>query len=232
MKALLACAIVVMIAASAFAERGVVKLKSGKQYVGEIVDINEKTISIKTATGRRTYPWKVLDKTTIRKYNPGLYDQMLEEARKEKEELIREKGYVQYKGKWMLPEKKKELEMLEKGLAFFENEWRPTNEIARLKLEREMKDKGMVEYKGTWYTPRELEEAKKIDQNKGLKLGISTDEVIAKWGQPTKRKESDEFKSRKREMWFYVNEEEGTEDRLVFEMDSLRDIQTDQPLSD
>lgn len=232
MKALLACVIVVMVAASVFAEQGIIKLKTGKQYVGEIVDVTEKTISIKTSSGKRTYPWKVLDKTTIKKYNPGLYDQMLEEARKKKEELIRKKGYVQYKGKWMLPKKKKELEMLEKGLAFFENEWRPTNEIAQIKLQREMESKGMVEYKGKWYTPRELEEAKQIDQNKGLKLGASNDEVIAKWGQPTKRKESDEFKSRKREMWFYVNEDEGTEDRLVFEMDSLRAIQTDQPISD
>jgi hypothetical protein len=232
MKTILVCAIAILVATSVFAERGAVKLKSGKQYVGEIVDISEKTLSIRTSTGKRTYPWKVLDKDTIKKYNPALYDQMLEEARRKKEELIRKKGYVQYKGKWMLPKQKKELEMLEKGLAFFDDEWRPTNEIAQIKFKREMEKKGMVEYKGKWYTPSELEEAKNMDQNKGLKTGLSSDEVVAKWGQPTRKKISDEFKSRKREMWIYVNEEEGSEDRLVFEMNTLRAIQADQPISE
>ena len=232
MKTFLVCLIAILVAANAFAERGAIKLKSGKQYSGEIVDIGEDTITIKTATGKRKYPWKVLDKRTIKKYNPGLYDQMLEEARLKKEELIRKKGYVKFKGKWMLPKKKKALEMLEKGLAFFENEWRPTNEVAQAILKRDMEKKGMVEYKGKWYTPRELIEAKSLSENKGLKTGLSTDEVIAKRGQPTRKKVSDEFKSRKREMWIYVNEEEGTEDRLVFEMNSLRVIQADKSISE
>ena len=232
MRTLLVCVLAILVAVPAFAERGAIKLKSGKYYSGTIVDINEKTISIKTATGKRKYPWKVLDKTTIKKYNPGLYDQMLEEARLKKEEDIRKKGYVQYKGKWMLPKKKKQLEMLEKGLAFFENEWRPTNEVARTKLTQEMKKKGMVEYKGKWYTPAELKEAKSLSENKGLKTGQSADEVIAKWGEPTRKKVSDEFKTRKREMWFYVNDEEETEDRLVFEMGILRVVQAGQSISE
>jgi len=215
-----------------FAAQGTIKLKTGKSYTGEIISMNEEKIVIKTAIAELGFPWDRLDKDSIKKYNPGLYQQMLEEERLEKEKLIKEKDYVKYKGKWMLPEKKKEFEMLEKGLALYDGKWLPTNEVAQLTLDAEMKAKGMAEYKGKYYTENELKDVKSMDQNKGLKIGMSTEEVVAKWGAPTRKKESDEFKSRKREMWFYINEDEGIEDRLVFEMDALRVIQTNQPISD
>jgi hypothetical protein len=71
-----------------------------------------------------------------------------------------------------------------------------------------------------------------MEAYRGLKIGMTESEVIAAWGEPTNKKTSPEFASRKREMWFYQREDEGKEDRLVFEMSTLREVYMDQELTD
>ncbi|NLF40249.1 DUF2845 domain-containing protein [bacterium] len=125
--------------------------------------------------------------------------------------------------------------MQEKGLERFEGKWMPTNEVAEIKRKRAEEEyrksqaaKGMVEYKGKWYTPEEAEAMKEEDANKGLRLGMTQKAVIEKWGEPADKKESPEFKSRQREMWIYPREKEDKEDRIVFEMGTLKEVYVDQ----
>jgi len=219
-------------AVSALAAQDVIYLKTGSMYVGEVTDMNEKTISIKTATGVRTYPWKRLQVKSIKRYNPAMYAQILEKKRAEFEEKKQKLGLVKYKKKWVTPKKKKELEMRDKGFEMFEGEWTPTGKVAEVKFARKMEGKGMIKHKGKWYTEEELAEVKETEKNKGLKLGMKPQEVIAKWGKPTTRKQSQQFKTQKLEMWFYEYEDEGTEDRLRFKHGLLDSISVDQSLSD
>jgi hypothetical protein len=214
----------------------VIYLKNGKKYYGEITDIGEKTITIKTSLGKLTYPWNVLKIKTIKQYNPSMYEVLRQEKIKEFEAKKKKLGLVKYekngKIKWVLPKTKKELEMKDKGYDFFEDEWLPTNKIAEIKYEREMKAAGKTKYKGKWYTDEELADVKAVEINKGLKEGMTASEVKDKWGKPSAIKKSQSFQSKKAEMWFYDHEKEETEDRVYFENGVVRKIQMGQELSD
>jgi len=214
----------------------VIYLKNGKKYYGSITDIGEKTITIKTSLGKLTYPWNVLKIKTIKQYNPSMYEVLRQEKIKEFEAKKKKLGLVKYekngKIKWVLPKKKKELEMKDKGYDFFEDEWLPTNKIVKIKYEREMKAAGKTKYKGKWYTDEELADVKAVEINKGLKEGMTASEVKAKWGKPSAIKKSQSFQSKKAEMWFYDHEKEETEDRVYFENGVVRKIQMEQELSE
>ncbi|RLD11276.1 MAG: hypothetical protein DRI44_03915 [Chlamydiae bacterium] len=211
-------------------------LKNGKKYYGKITDINEKTITIKTSLGKLTYPWTVLKIKTIKQYNPSMYEVLRAEKIKAFENKKKKLGLVKYekngKIKWVLPEKKEELEMRDKGMKFFEDKWMPTNKIAEIKYSRAMKAAGKIEYKGKWYTEEELADFKAVEINKGLKEGMTSSEVKAKWGKPSAIKKSQSFQSKKAEMWFYDHEKDGTEDRVYFENGVVRKIQVGQELSE
>jgi|GEM_PF-1110487 len=210
----------------------VITTKANSTFVGTLTNLNEKNVSIITKKGTVTYPWAALNEATIKRYNPALYEELLDQKRAKFEQEKREKGLVKYKNAWMTPKQKAVAEKKDQGLDFFEGSWQPTNDIAAIKLRREMEAAGKKEYKGSWYSDQELAEVKETEANKGLKAGMTEQEVIAKWGQPTTKKISPEFASRKREMWFYQHEKSGKEDRLVFETGTLREVLIDQELSD
>jgi hypothetical protein len=210
----------------------VIITKSKSTLVGTVTNLTEKNISIITKKGTITYPWAALSEATVKRYNPVLYEELLDQKRQAFEEIKRKQGLVQYKNKWMTPKQKIVAEKKDQGLDLFEGTWQPTNDIAAIKLRREMEAAGKKEYKGAWYTDKELEDVKEVENNKGLKGGMTAQEVIAKWGQPTTKKVSPEFASRNREMWFYQHEKSGKEDRLVFETGTLREVLVDQELSD
>jgi len=210
----------------------VITTKANSIFVGTVTNLTEKNISIITKKGTVTYPWAALNEATIKRYNPSLYEELLAQQKLKFEQQKRELGLVQYKGKWMKPKDKLIFEKKDQGLDFFEGTWQPTNEIAAIKLRREMEAAGKKEYKGNWYTDTELAEVKEMEANKGLKTGMTEQEVIAKWGKPTTKKVSPEFASRKREMWFYPHEKSGKEDRLVFETGTLREVLIDQEIGD
>jgi hypothetical protein len=210
----------------------VIITKAKRTLVGTVTNLNERNLSIITRQGTVTYPWSALSEQTVKRYNPVLYEEILAQKRKAFEELKKKQGLVQYKGKWMKPKDKEIFEKKDQGLDLHEGKWLPTNEIAAIKLRAQMEAEGKKEYKGNWYTDKELEDVKAMEAQKGLKAGMTEQEVIAKWGQPTTKKSSPEFASRKREMWFYQHESSGKEDRLVFEMGTLREVQIDQELSD
>ena len=214
----------------------VIYLKNGKKYYGEITDIGEKTITIKTHLGKLTYPWKTLKIKTIKKYNPSMYEVLRQAKMKEFEEKKNKLGLVKYqkgsKTRWVVPKVKEELEKRDKGLDLFEDEWLPTNKIAEIKYEREMKAAGKSEYKGKWYSDDELADVKAVEVNKGLKEGMTAKEVKEKWGKPSAVKKSQSFQSKKAEMWFYDHEETETEDRIYFENGVVRKINMNEELSD
>ncbi len=211
-------------------------LKNGKKYYGKITDISEKTITIKTKLGKLTYPWGVLKIKTIKQYNPSMYEELRKQKMKEFEEKKNKLGLVKYEKngriKWVLPEKKEELEMIDKGMEMFEDEWTPTNKVAEIKYDREMKSAGKTKYKKKWYNDEELADIKAVEVNKGLKEGMTAKEVKEKWGDPTAVKKSQSFQSKKAEMWFYDHEETETEDRVYFENGVVRKIHVDEELSD
>lgn len=205
-------------------------LKSGSRYIGEITDVTTNDITIKTDSGVRTYPWKVVHLRSIKQFNPALFEELRQEALAEREKQIEEKGYVKYKGKWMLPEQKEKLEKKEQGLEYFEGEWKPTNEVAKIRYVRKMKAEGKVEYDGKWFTEDELEKYKEREEYKGLELGMTTEEVKKFRGEPTLKKQLGTYTS-KPEMWFYEDEENQTEDRVLFEHGKAKKIEVDQPIS-
>ena len=214
----------------------VIYLKNGKRYYGEITDIGEKTITIKTKLGKLTYPWDVLKIKTIKQYNPTMFEEIRKQKMKEFEEKKKKLGLVKYvkkgKVKWVLPKQKEEYEMRDKGMELYEDEWMPTNEIAEIKLKIKMEAAGMIKYLGKWYKPDKVDELKELKKNKGLKIGMSDKDVIAMRGKPTLIKKSDQFKTQKLEMWFYEDEENEKEDRLIFKLGHLDSISVDQELSD
>ena len=228
--------LVLLLTVAAVNATDVIYLKNGKRYYGEIIDIGEKTISIKTSVGKLTYPWGVLKIKTIKKYNPSMYEVLRQEKIKEFEAKKKKLGLVKYekKGKvrWVFPKVKDELEKRDKGLDLFEDEWLPTNKIAKIKYERKMRAEGKSEYKGKWYTDEELADVKAIEINRGLKEGMTEKEVKEKWGSPTAVKNSQSFQSKKAKMWFYEHKDGETEDRVYFENGVVRKIQVDQELSD
>ncbi len=210
----------------------VITTRAKSIFVGTVTNLTEKSISIITKKGTITYPWAALNEATVKRYNPALYEELLDQKKLKFEQEKRDKGLVNYKNKWMTPRQKAVAEKRDQGLDFFEGAWQPTNEIAAIKLRREMEAAGKKEYKGNWYSDKEMEEVKDMEANKGLKKGMTEQEVIAKWGPPPAKKVSPEFASRKREMWFYQREKSGKEDRLVFENGTLREVLIDQDLSD
>ncbi|MCX7847593.1 MAG: hypothetical protein N2595_06170 [bacterium] len=232
MKAFITCVILLVMASSLYAAQDVLILKTKKRLVGTVTNVTERGLSIRTAQGLFTYPWEALHEQSLKIYNPPMYEKLMEQRRKAFEELKRKQGLVQYKGRWMTPKQKEAAEMRDKGMDLFEGKWLPTNEIAAIKFRRQMEAEGKIEYKGQWYTEAELAEVKEMERNRGLKVGMKEDEVIAKWGKPTRRKESESFKAQQMEMWFYAREDEGVEDRLLFKMGTLSEIQLDQPLSE
>lgn len=211
-------------------------LKNGKRYYGKVTDIGEKTITIKTKLGKLTYPWNVLKIKTIKQYNPSMYEILRQEKIKEFEIKKKKLGLVKYekngKIKWVIPEKKEELEMIDKGMEMFEDEWTPTNKVAEIKYDREMKSAGKTKYKDKWYSDEGLADIKAIEVNKGLKEGMTAKEVKEKWGDPSAVKKSQSFQSKKAEMWFYDHEKTETEDRVYFENGVVRKIHVDKELSD
>lgn len=233
MKTILTLSFLLLVAGSLLAAQDVIILKATKKrLIGTVTNITERGLSIRTAHGTFTYPWEALHEQSLKIYNPPMYEKIMAERRKAFEEMKRKQGLVEYKGRWMTPKQKEAMEMRDKGMEFFEGKWLPTNEVAAIKFRRKMEAEGKIEYKGKWYTEAELAEVKEIEKNRGLKVGMSEDEVIALWGKPARRKASDSFKAQKMEMWFYPREDQETEDRLLFKMGALSEIQLDQPLSE
>jgi len=222
--------------AYAIAATDVIYLTNGKKYYGEVVDMTEKTITIKTSVGKLTYPWERLKLKSLKKYNPSLYQQIRKKKLAELEIKKKKLGLVKYEKngriRWVLPKVKKELEMKDKGYEFFEDEWLPTNKIAEILFDRKMKAEGKTKYNGKWYTDEELADVKATEMYKGLKEGMTESEVKAKWGEPTSVKESQSFKSKKAKMWFYEHPENETENRVYFENGMVRKIQMDRELSE
>ena len=207
-----------------------VVLKSGRKLVGDVTETNANEITITTDKGVFTYPWDVVHPRTVRQFNPPLFEELKQKALERREALIREKGYVKYKGKWMTPEQKEVAEKRDRGLELFEDEWMPTGEVAKIKYARKMKAGGRVEYDGRWFTPDDLEKYKERELYRGLQLGMSTNEVTRLWGPPTRIKSVGTYAS-KPEMWFYVNEEAGHEDRVLFENAIIKRVQMKEPIS-
>ncbi len=225
-------AMIVLLAALPLAAQDILLLKSRTRLVGSVTNITERGLSIRTSRGFFTYPWEAVHEQSLKLYNPAMYESIMAQKRKAFEERKRKEGLVEYKGKWMTPKQKEAAEMTDKGMEFFEDEWKPTNEVAAIKYRRQMEAEGRVEYKGVWYTEQELAEVKETEKNRGIKVGMKEDEVVAKWGEPDRRKASDSFKAQQMEMWFYPHEDEGTEDRLLFKMGQLNEIMLGQPLSE
>jgi hypothetical protein len=209
-----------------------IRTKRGSVYKGTVTNLTEDSLTIITARGKLKFRWDVLDAATIRNYNPELFEEIRAAELRKREALVKERGYVKYKGTWYPPEKAKALEMQDKGFELYEGEWTPTNEVAEIKFRAEMESRGMKEHKGKWYTEEELEEVLEMEANRGLKIGISQDEVVQQWGEPSERRKSAEFASREREMWIYRHEDKGKEDRVVFEFGNVRQVMIDQALSD
>jgi len=232
MQALLAALLLGIVALAHAASQELIVLKSGTRYYGIVTNITDQSLSIVTQRGTLRFPWTALGDETVKLYNPVMYEKILGEHRARFEELKRKEGLVSYKGKWMKPAQKAVMEKRDQGLELFEEKWLPTNEIAQIKYRREMEAQGKQEYKGQWYTDEELVSVKEMEAYRGLKTGMTESEVIAKWGEPTNKKSSPEFQSRKREMWFYQREDEEKEDRLVFEMGTLREVSMDQDLTE
>jgi hypothetical protein len=231
-QAMLVALLLGIVALARGAAQELIVLKSGTRYYGIITNVTDQSLSIITQRGMLKFPWTALNDTTIKLYNPVMYEKILDERRAKFEELKRKEGLVPYKGKWMKPAQKEIMEKRDQGLELFEEQWLPTNKIAQIKYRREMEAQGKKEYKGQWYTDEELASVKEMEAYRGLKIGMTESEVIAAWGEPTNKKTSPEFASRKREMWFYQREDEGKEDRLVFEMSTLREVYMDQELTD
>ncbi len=222
---------------SVFAAQSVLYLENGKRYIGEITDVNEENITIKTKDATLTYSWKRVKLRSIKKFYPALYEKIKKEKVVAMEIKKKKLGLVAYvkndKIKWVTPKKKIFLENKDKGMEIFEGEWKMTNEIAEIEFSRKMKAKGQEKYKGKWYTKEKLEEIKEAEANKGLKTGMKEKEVLKLWGEPTRKQKSADFQTaRKREMWVYENEEEETEDRVIFENGSVRKIMVDQEFSE
>jgi len=232
MKTFMMLLALLMAATLAQAAQDVIFLKTKKRLVGSVTNITERGLSIRTSQGLFTYPWEALHEQSLKIYNPPMYEKIMEQRRKAFEERKRKEGLVQYKGKWMTPKQKEAAEMIDKGMELFEGKWTPTSEVAQIKFRRQMEAEGKVEYKGTWYTEAELAEVKEMEKNRGIKVGMTEKEVIAAWGKPGRRKASDSFKAQQMEMWFYPHEDEGTEDRLLFKMGVLSQIEIGQPLSE
>jgi len=224
------------ISAYAFAATDVIYLKNGKRYYGEVVDMSEKSITIKTSIGKLTYPWERLKLKSLKKYNPSLYEKIRAKKLKELEIKKKKLGLVKYEKngriRWVLPKVKEELEYKDKGYAKFEGEWLPTNKIEEIKYDRKMEAEGKIKYKGKWYTEEELADVKAVEMYKGLKEGMTAEEVKEKWGEPTVVKKSQSFKSKKAEMWFYEHPDNDTENRVYFENGTVRKIMMDQELSE
>ena len=146
MKKIIFILVLLLTVATAVNATDAVYLKNGKKYYGEVTDIAEKTITIKTTKGKFTYKWEVLKLKTIKKYNPSLYETIRAERMRILEKKKKTLGLVKYekngKIKWVLPKKKKELEMRDKGMELFEDEWLSTNKIAEIKYERKMRSEG------------------------------------------------------------------------------------------
>ena len=222
--------------AVAIAATDVIYLKNGKRYYGEVVDMSEKSITIKTSFGKLSYPWERLSLKSLKKYNPTMYEEIRKKKLAELEVKKKKLGLVKYEKngriRWVLPKVKKELEMKDKGYDKFEGEWMLTNKIEEIKLDRKMKAEGKVKYKGKWYTEEELADVKAVEMYRGLKEGMSASEVKEKWGDPTCVKKSQSFKAKKAEMWFYEHPDKDTEDRIYFENGVIRKIQMDKELSE
>ncbi len=237
MKTIFIFLIAVFVTIPIFAAQSVLYLESGKRYIGEVTDVNEKNITIKTKDATLTYPWKRVKLRSIKKFYPALYEKIKKEKLAEMEIKKKKLGLVAYvkneKIKWVTPKKKIFLENKDKGMELFEGEWKLTNEIAEIEYSRKMKAQGMEEYKGKWYTKEKLEEIKEAEANKGLKTGMKDSEVLKLWGEPTRKQKSADFQTaRKREMWVYENEEEETEDRVIFENGSVRKVMVNQEFSE
>ena len=238
MKRLFIYLIVAVISFPVLAEQTVLYLENGKRYIGEVADVNENNITIKTKDGTLTYPWKRVHLRSVKKFYPSLYEKLKKEKLAALEIKKKKLGLVAYetkKGKimWVTPKKKIVLENKDKGMEIFEGEWKMTNEIAGILFSRKMKAQGKKEYKGKWYETDELEELKFTEKNKGLKMGMKEAEVLKIWGQPTRKQKSADFQTaRKREMWVYEDEETETEDRVIFENGSVRKVMVDQEFSE
>lgn len=206
-------------------------LKSGRRHVGTVENITEDEITIRTDRGVFTYPWDVVHVRSIQQYNLPLFEELRQQALEEREAAIRERGLVQYDGRWVTPEQKVALQKAEQGLEMFEGEWRPTNEVAQIRFRRRMEAEGRVEHDGRWFTEEELEEYKKFQEQKGLAIGMTPDQVRNLWGEPTRVRPSQSFADRF-EMWFYVDEDAYMEDRVLFKNERVEQIQTNQDISE
>jgi len=232
MKTLLMTGLLLAFAMAAVAAQDEIVVKATMtKYAGTVSNITEKGIYIVVKGNVRYYPWEALDTATVKRYNPEMYAQLRAQQQKEFEEQKRKLGLVPYKGKWMTPKQKEEAEMRDKGLAKYEGKWIATNEVEQLEFAKRMKASGRTEYKGKWYTDAELKDYKEAEGNKGLKVGMTEAEVKAAWGEPTTTKKSQEFSARKRVCWFYVHKDQGTEDRVIFEMGVVKEMATNQAIS-
>ena len=213
MKTICIFLITVVVTFSAFAVQSVLYLENGKRYIGEVSDVNEKNITIKTKDATLTYSWKRIKLRSIKKFYPTLYEKIKKEKIAEMEIKKKKLGLVAYvkgeKIKWVTPKKKIILENKDKGMGIFEGKWKMTNEIAEIQYSRKMKAQGKEEYKGEWYEKEKLEEIKEAEANKGLKIGMKNADVLKFWGEPKRKQKSADFQTaRKSEMWVYENEEE------------------------
>ncbi len=232
MRTLMLAGMVLACAMTAAAAQDELVIKStGGKLVGVISNMTDTAVTIVTSTGVLTYPWDALDEKTLKRYNPEKYQALLDERRKAFEAKKLKQGLVPYKGKWMTVKQKTEAEMKDKGYALYEGKWLPTNDVEKLIFKKKMEAAGRKEYKGKWYTAGELEDVMTTDKNRGLKPGMSETEVKAKWGEPAEKRESPDFKARKRVCWIYPRKEQKTEDRVIFEMGLVKEVAVDQEVS-
>jgi len=93
-----------------FSAQSVLYLESGKRYIGEITDVNEENITIKTKDATLTYPWKRVHLRSVKKFYPSLYEKLKKEKLAELEIKKKKLGLVAYekngKIKWVTPKRK------------------------------------------------------------------------------------------------------------------------------
>ena len=216
-----------------------ITLNNKKTYTGDILEMNEEGIKMKDkAKGMTLFvKWDNMSLASIKEHNPDLYEEKVKERKAKIEQQKLEAGLVKYttpEGKevFVTPERKTELENRAKGLDLYQGQWLPTNKVAELKYDAEMKKQGKVKFEGKWYNQEEVKDVEQFKKNKGLRVGMTAENVKATWGEPTSVRKSSEFSSRKREMWVYTNEEKGTEDRVVLEQDGVVQIMVGQEIED
>lgn len=79
-------------------------LRSGRIITGSVTARDDAVLTLKMETGTTNIAWRAMSTNSFHLLNPELYNRLLERLlarRRKKEEEMRSKGYIQYKGEWL-----------------------------------------------------------------------------------------------------------------------------------